>query len=148
MSVMNYDVDDISLITLSLAKEASKGQADGVLEDAKDYTDAALQDAKDYTDEVVQAITAGSYAVQKSISINSTWSGSGPYTHAVTLSDYTVTSHTRVDAMPTSALVEQLSADGVSQIFIGNNNGTLTAYAIGAKPTATISLDVYVTEVI
>lgn len=48
---------------------------------------------------------------------------------------------------PDPAIVEQLMTDGVSQIILANNNGALTAYAYGAKPSTALTIQVYFSEV-
>lgn len=84
----------------------------------------------------------------KSITLSSTWTGSAsPYTHSVTISGYTVTANTKVDLQPAAEVIQQLIDDGVLGLYIINNNGTLTAYAIGEKPTASLTIQVTVSEV-
>ena len=80
------------------------------------------------------------------ISTGTSWSGDDPYTSTVTLTGYTVTGNTMVSVLPSSDVIEQMIADGTTNIFISNNNGTLTANAIGAAPTAAMTLHVLCTE--
>lgn len=80
------------------------------------------------------------------ISTGTSWSGDDPYTSTVTLTGYTVTGNTMVSVLPSSDVIEQMVADGTTNIFISNNNGTLTANAIGAAPTAAMTLQVLCTE--
>lgn len=81
------------------------------------------------------------------ITTTTSWSGNGPYTQTVTLTNYTATSNTKVDIQPSSTEIEQMVSDGVTAIYIVNNSGTLTAYAVGAAPSAAMTLQVTVTEV-
>ena len=81
------------------------------------------------------------------ITTTTTWSGSGPYTQTVTLSNYTPTSNSKVDLQPDSTVISQMISDGVNGLYISNTNGTLTMYAIGAAPTAVLTLQVSITEV-
>ena len=85
--------------------------------------------------------------VKKSISLSTTWSGSGPYTQTVTISGYTVTANSKVDLQPDATAIAQLVSDGVTALFVENNNGTLTAYAIGATTTAALTVQCTITEV-
>ena len=87
--------------------------------------------------------TFGSLAT---ISTGTSWSGDDPYTSTVTVTGYTVTNKTMVNVLPSSDVVEQMIEDGTTNIFITNNSGTLTATAIGAAPTAAMTLQVLCTE--
>lgn len=80
------------------------------------------------------------------VSLGTTWSGDDPYVSTVTVTGYTVTNQTMVSVLPSSDVVEQMLADGITNIFITNNNGVLTATAIGATPTVPITLQVLCTE--
>ena len=73
------------------------------------------------------------------------WTGSGPYTQAVTIAGATATS--RVDMQPDETVLAQMLNDGVSALFIKNNNGALTAVAMGAAPTADLTVQATITEV-
>lgn len=81
-----------------------------------------------------------------SISLSGTWSGAGPYTQTVTVTGATVTANSKVDIQLTAAQIASLISDGVTGLVIENNNGTLTAYAVGSAPGA-MTVQVTVTEV-
>lgn len=81
-----------------------------------------------------------------SITLLSSWSGSGPYSQTVTVTGATVTSDSKVDIQLTAAQITSLISDGVTGLLIENNNGTLTAWAVGATPSA-MTVQVTVTEV-
>ena len=85
---------------------------------------------------------------KKSISLSASWSGTDPYTQIVTVSGYTITANSKVDLQPDAATVNQLIADGAKALYVENNNGTLTAYAIGAAPTAAMTIQCTIAEVI
>jgi DNA/RNA endonuclease YhcR with UshA esterase domain len=66
----------------------------------------------------------------------------------VTVSGVNITNNSKVDLQPNAATIQQLIDDGVSALYIQNNNGTLTAYAIGAHPSVQLSVQCVVTEVV
>ena len=72
----------------------------------------------------------------------SAWSGSDPYTQTVTITGASITSKTKVDLQADATAIAQLISDGVKALFIENNSGTLTLYAIGAATTANITVQV------
>lgn len=75
------------------------------------------------------------------------WAGSGPYTQTVTVSGATVTANSVVDIQPDNTVLSHMYSVGVAAIYIANNNGTLTAYAVAKKPTANLTVQCTVTEV-
>ena len=81
------------------------------------------------------------------ITLSTSWSGSGPYTQTVTLPNYTATANSKVDLQPDATTINQMITDKVLALYISNTNGTLTAYAIGAAPTASMTIQATVTEV-
>ena len=82
-----------------------------------------------------------------SIALSAAWSGNGPYTQTVTVTGAAVTQHSKVDLQPTAAQLAALLADGVTALVIENNAGTLTAYALGAAASASMTVQCTVTEV-
>ena len=83
-----------------------------------------------------------------SISLSAAWSGDGPYTQTVTVSGYTITANSKVDLQPNADQIAQLIEDGVHALFIANNNGTLTAYAVGAETSTAMTIQCTVMEVV
>lgn len=80
------------------------------------------------------------------ISLSTTWTGSAsPYTQTVTVSGGTSTC--KVDLQPDATAFAHMVSVGCNALFIVNNSGTFTAYAIGAKPTTALSIQATVTEV-
>lgn len=80
---------------------------------------------------VIQAIT---------LQLPASWTSAGTniYSQAVTMSN--VTANTKVDLNPGAGPILQMVSDGTYAIYVENNNGTLTAYAVGAAPTALLTI--------
>ena len=74
------------------------------------------------------------------------WTGSAsPYSQGVSITGGTAT--TQVDIQADDTVIQQMLDDGTNAIYIANNNGTFTAYAVGEKPTADLSVQVTVYDV-
>lgn len=79
------------------------------------------------------------------VTISATWAGAGPYTQTVSVTG--ATSNSKIDLQPTAAQIQQLIDDGVSALYIENNAGTLTAYAVGAPTSVSLTIQCTLTEV-
>jgi len=88
--------------------------------------------------------TSGTYG---SITLSASWNGSNPYIQTVTADGYTTTAQTKVDLLADSAIIDKMVADGVNQIYVENDNGVLTAYAVGGKPTTSMVVQAVFSEV-
>lgn len=76
------------------------------------------------------------------------WAGySSPYSQIVTVTGASVTGDTKVDLQPDNETLTYLETIGVFSLYIQNDGGTLTAYAEGAKPTRSLTIQVTLTEV-
>ena len=88
-------------------------------------------------------------ATDKKLSLTlaaASWTGNAsPYTQGVTITGGTATSQADIQADATA--IQQMLDDGTNAIYIANNNGTFTAYAVGEKPTADLIVQVTVYEV-
>ena len=69
------------------------------------------------------------------------WTGEGEYfTQSVNLAG--VKANEKIDPQPDKDALRQLMNDGVSALYIANNEGTLTAYSVGAAPTVDLTFQV------
>lgn len=57
------------------------------------------------------------------------------------------TATSQADIQADAAAIQQMLDDGTNAIYIANNNGTFTAYAVGEKPTADLNIQVTVYDV-
>lgn len=90
----------------------------------------------------------GSSSIKKgTITLSTSWSGNGPYSQRVTITGATATENSRIDLQPTAAQLATLIDDGVQALTIENNNGTLTAWAVGAETSASMVIQCTITEV-
>lgn len=75
----------------------------------------------------------------------SSWQGSSnPYSQVVACSGVNVNS--KLDLQPTPVQIVELQ-DAEISLMLTNNNGTVTAWAIGGVPTKDYTMDVLITEV-
>lgn len=75
----------------------------------------------------------------------SKWSGSSsPYSQVVTCSG--VNANSKLDLQPTAAQITKLQ-DAEISLMASNNNGTVTVYAFGGKPTENYQMQVLITDV-
>ena len=58
-----------------------------------------------------------------------------------------VNENDKIDIQPDGNVINALLNDGVVAIYFGNENGVVTAYSVGAKPTADITVQVTLSEV-
>lgn len=54
----------------------------------------------------------------------------------------------KIDIQPNSTAINQMLNDGIVAIYFGNKDGVITAYSVGGTPTADITLQVTLTEVV
>ena len=72
------------------------------------------------------------------------WQGEDPYSQVVTLPG--VTPDCLIDLMPGLDVQASVISDGVLAMYVDNTDGVLTAFAIGGRPTTTLTIPVLVTE--
>lgn len=73
------------------------------------------------------------------IQLSASWLGGDPYYQSVTITGATADSTSRVDIYFTPAQLDALEQDGVRAVMIENDGGVLTAYAVGAAPSAAMT---------
>ena len=98
-------------------------------------------------DEATEKVLNGSLNTKKvSITLSTNWTGdASPYTQTVTISN--ITANSKVDLQPDATAIAQMAEDSTVALYIANDNGTLTVYAIGEKPTVELTIQATITEV-
>ena len=92
------------------------------------------------SDGIALAIAGASTTMANLTIPTSAWHGAEPHVATVTVTGYTVTENTRVDVACNYATMSSLANAGVSALYVENNMGTLTAYAMGAAPNTEITV--------
>ena len=70
------------------------------------------------------------------------------YMQTVTVTGATVTANSKVDLQPSAYQTAALIEGGVQALLVENNAGVLTAYAFGAAPDSTFTIQCTVTELV
>ena len=79
------------------------------------------------------------------VSLTANWSGNDPYTQVITIPK--TTAHSMVELQPGIAAIRRFKQDGVDAMWVENNNGVFTVYALGAAPTAALDIQCVIIEV-
>lgn len=75
------------------------------------------------------------------ITLPLSWSDSGNGYHTATPTvTGTIPTSAKIDLQPTEAQTRQLQSDGVTALYVENNAGTLTAYAVGNAPSVALTM--------
>ena len=78
------------------------------------------------------------------INLTDAWSGSDPYTQTVTIPG--VSANSLIDLQPDATVLARLLSDGVTAIWVDNDNGDVTVYCLGAPPSTVFSIQCTITE--
>ena len=93
-----------------------------------------------------ERVGAAPVTKKASITLSTNWTGdASPYTQSVTISG--TTANSKVDLQPDATAIAQMADDGTVALYIANENGTLTVYAVGEKPTVELTIQATITEV-
>lgn len=91
----------------------------------------------------------GAACYKSSFTLSTTWTGSDPYYQVITLDDnIPLTENSKVDILLTEEVLVQLLEDRVLSLWVENNNGTLTAKALGDVPSVELTVPCTVMEMI
>lgn len=75
------------------------------------------------------------------LTLSTNWLGNAsPYTQVVPVQGYTLTRYTKVDLVANPAVIDAMLDSRTDEIMLINENGVLTAYAIGGKPNVALTV--------
>ena len=95
--------------------------------------------AKKYVRDSLEGAGVTTSVKKTTVTLSTNWIGSAsPYTQTVTISN--ITANSKVDLQPDTTTITQMADDGTIALYISNENGTLTANAVGEKPTAELTI--------
>ena len=81
-----------------------------------------------------------------SVSLSATWSGADPiFSQSVTVQN--ASTNSKIDLQPDETLLQAMIADGVTALWVENNNGVLTAKCLGAALSTAHTVQCTITEV-
>ena len=73
------------------------------------------------------------------------WSGDDPFTQSISVAG--ITAKSKVDIQPDAVVLKAMMDDGVNAMYVANDSGVLTVYALGSAPKTDMTVQVTVTEV-
>lgn len=82
---------------------------------------------------------------QANVPLTTSWTGTDPYSQVVTIAG--TTANSKIDIQPTTALLDQMVADGVTSLWIENYNGVLTVKSTGGPLSVVTTITVLITEI-
>lgn len=89
----------------------------------------------------------GGDAVIATIEFPAAWtdSGNGYYTSTPTIDGVTLSAESMIDLQPDADVYLQMETDGVLAMYVENNNGALTGYAVSSAPTVALTMQCSIT---
>ena len=121
--------------------------SDGIFEALAGKQDTLQYDETPTVNSEKVVKSGGVYAAMRNIQtkvakatvvLGTQWIGNGPYKQTVTVEGATI--YSKIDIQPDAAVLRRLLAEGVKALWIENDDGVLTARAIGAVPTTELTI--------
>ena len=92
-----------------------------------------------YPRTLIEQVTDGQkQIIVDTVSIGTSWTGSGPYTQTVTIDN--ADANSKVDIQPDATIIQKLIDAGTTALYIVNDNGVFCAVAIGAAHTESLTV--------
>ena len=79
------------------------------------------------------------------VSLTATWTGSDPYAQVITIPN--TTEYSMVELQPGIQAIRSFKQAGVDAMWVENDNGVLTVYALGAAPSSAMEIQCVIMEV-
>ena len=124
--------------------------ANGAITNEKLSSDLIVPIRKGGTGAITAAAALTNLGAQSKIRVSSvslptaSWTGSGPWSQIITIPG--TTANSKIDINPDTAVLT-IAINEWFSLTIENNDGTITAYAVGAKPSQDLTIQVSITEV-
>lgn len=98
-----------------------------------------------YPRTLIEQVTDGQkQIIVDTVSIGTSWTGTGPYTQVVTVSEADADS--KVDLQPDATIIQKLIDAGTTALYIVNDDGVFSAVAIGSAPTESLTIQCTITK--
>ena len=98
-----------------------------------------------YPRTLIEQVTNGQrQIIVDTVSLGTSWTGTGPYTQVVTVAEADADS--KVDLQPDATIIQKLIDAGTTALYIVNDNGVFSAVAIGSAPTESLTVQCTITK--
>ena len=98
-----------------------------------------------YPKTLIEQVTNGQrQIIVDTVSLGTSWTGSGPYTQVVTIEG--IDSDSKIDLQPDADVINKLMESGTTALYIVNDSGVATAVALGAAPTVALEIQCTITK--
>ena len=98
-----------------------------------------------YPRTLIEQVTNGQrQIIVDTVSLGTSWTGTGPYTQVVTIDG--IDSDSKIDLQPDANVINKLMESGTTALYIVNDSGVATAVALGAAPTAALEIQCTITK--
>ena len=98
-----------------------------------------------YPRTLIEQVTNGQrQIIVDTVSLGTSWTGTGPYTQVVTIDG--IESDSKIDIQPDADVINKLMESGTTALYIVNDSGVATAVALGAAPNAALTIQCTITK--
>ena len=98
-----------------------------------------------YPKTLIEQVTNGQrQIIVDTVSLGTSWTGTGPYTQVVTIDG--IESDSKIDIQPDADVINELMESGTTALYIVNDSGVATAVALGAAPNSALEIQCTITK--